>query len=151
MLNQDADTGASGIQLTQQALAYQVGPWGSDFITFAILFFGFTSVVANYAYANNNLKYLNLDNFIGHWFLRIGFLSMLIYGSNASLTEVIALADLSTGIMTIINMTAVILLSKVVISITQDYHAQQKSGKLPTYIPSDEEHKKFRLSKGIWR
>ena len=151
LLYKETGSEAQGIQLTQQALAFQVGGWGSDFITLTILLFGFTSIVANFAYAENNLKYLKLDNKYGHWFLRLGFLSMLIFGSIATLPEVIALADLSTGLMTIVNITALFLLSKVVVSITRDYHQQQKAGKLPTYKPSETEHKSFNLSDGIWR
>jgi len=151
LLFKETGSDAQGIQLTQQALAYQVGAWGSDFITIAILLFGFTSIVANFAYAENNLKYLNMDNRLGHWFLRCGFLAMLIFGSVASLPQVIALADLSTGLMTIVNVTALLLLSKVVISITQDYHQQDKLGKLPNYMPSESEHNRFNLTKGIWQ
>ena len=49
---------------------------------------------------------------------------MLLFGSAASLGQVIALADLSTGLMTIVNVTALFLLSKVVVSVTKDYHQQ---------------------------
>lgn len=148
------DTGSGdyqGIQLTQQALASQVGAWGSDFISIAILFFGFTSIVANFAYADNNLKYLNMDNMLGHWFLRVGFLVMLVFGSVASLPQVIALADMSTGLMTIVNVTALFLLSKVVVGVTRDYHQQLKNNHVPFYQPNKEEHKKLKLSKGIWQ
>ena len=141
---------AQGIQLTQQALAFQVGDWGSDFITVAILLFAFTSIVANFAYADNNLKYLNMDNFYGRWFLRVGFLLMLVFGSIATLPEVIALADLSTGLMTIVNVTALFMLSKVVISIAKNYHQQHDNGVLPTYEPDEAEQKRFNLTKGIW-
>lgn len=151
LLFKETGSDAQGIQLTQQALAYQVGAWGSDFITIAILLFGFTSIVANFAYAENNLKYLNMDNRLGHCFLRCGFLAMLIFGSVASLPQVIALADLSTGLMTVVNVTALLLLSKVVVSITQDYHQQHNQGKLPTYQPNDSEHVRFNLTKGIWK
>jgi len=150
LLFKGADTQLQGIQLTQQALAYQVGAWGSDFITIAILLFGFTSIVANFVYANNNLKYLKIDNIFGRWFLRIGFLSMLVYGSVASLPEVIALADLSTGLMTIFNVSALFLLSKVVVNIAKDYSRQQKMKKLPCYLPSEDESMRLNLSKGIW-
>jgi len=141
---------AQGIQLTQQAMAYQVGEWGSDFITVAILLFAFTSIVANFAYADNNLKYLKMDNFLGRWFLRIGFLAMLVFGSTATLPQVIALADLSTGLMTVVNVIALFLLTKVVVSVTKDYHQQRALGKLPTYEPSMEQHKELRLTVGVW-
>ncbi|GLX79849.1 sodium:alanine symporter [Thalassotalea insulae] len=139
-----------GIQLTQQALAYQVGDWGQDFITFAILLFAFTSIVANFAYADNNLKYLNLDNMLGHWFLRLGFLAMLVFGSVASLPEVIALADMSIGLMTVVNVTALFLLTNVVVSISKDYHQQKKAKQLPCYQPSEQQQTQFHLTKGIW-
>jgi len=141
---------AQGIQLTQQALAQQVGPWGSDFITVAIMLFGFTSIVANFAYADNNLKYLKLDNFCGRWFLRLGFLSMLVWGSVASLGEMINLADLSTGLMTVVNVTAILLLSKAVVKITKDYQAQIEAKKLPTYLVDEAEEAELKLTKGIW-
>jgi len=151
LLFKDQAEGIQGIQLTQQALVFQVGDWGSDFITIAIMLFAFTSIVANFAYAENNLKYLKMDNVFGHWFLRIGFLAMLVFGSVASLPEVIALADLSTGLMTIVNVIALFLLSNVVISITRNYHQQRSSGKLPNYQPDESEHSGFHLTKGIWQ
>lgn len=142
---------AMGIQMTQQALSQQVGGWGAEFITLAILLFGFTSIVANYAYADNNLKYLNLDNLLGRWFLRIGFLAMLIFGSSASLPEVIALADMSTGLMTVLNVTALLLLSKVVVGISNDYQKQLDKGELPSYEVDEETERSLGLTKGIWR
>jgi AGCS family alanine or glycine:cation symporter len=151
LLFKDGGTQVQGIQLTQQALVHQVGAWGSDFITIAILLFGFTSIVANFVYADNNLKYLKIDNAFGRWFLRIGFFSMLVYGSVASLPEVIALADLSTGLMTIFNVSALFLLSKVVVNITKDYNRQKKLKQLPRYMPEHDEHKHLNLSKGIWQ
>ena len=106
--------------------------------------------MANYAYADNNLKYLNMDNLAGRWFLRTGFLLMLVFGSVATLPEVIALADLSTGLMTIFNVTALFMLSKVVVKITKDYHNQHDKGLLPTYEPDTAEEQRLNLTKGIW-
>ncbi|WP_426360396.1 alanine/glycine:cation symporter family protein [Pseudocolwellia sp. HL-MZ19] len=151
LLFKDTGTQAEGIQLTQQALAFQVGDWGTDFITLAIMLFAFTSIVGNFAYAENNLKYLNLDNFYGHAFLKVGFLATLIFGSVATLPEVIALADLSTGLMTVFNVISLILLTKVISTVTKDYHEQKMAGKIPTYSPSAAEHKSLNLTQGIWQ
>jgi AGCS family alanine or glycine:cation symporter len=151
LLFKDTGTQIQGIQLTQQAMAYQVGPWGSDFVTLAILLFAFTSIVANFAYADNNLKYLKMDHVWGRWFLRIGFLAMLVFGSTASLPQVIALADLSTGLMTIVNVIALLLLTKVVVGITQDYHQQKNAGQIPNFKPSANQHKELGLTPGVWQ
>ncbi|QOL27302.1 alanine:cation symporter family protein [Thalassotalea sp. LPB0316] len=141
---------AEGIQLTQQALALQVGDWGREFISFAILVFGFTSIVANFAYADNNLKYIKLDHFIGRWFLRIGFLVMLVIGSQATLTQVIALADLSVAMMTLVNVTAIILLTKAIVYITRDYDKQLASGHIPTFGVDRQKELELGLTEGIW-
>jgi len=151
LLFKDTGSQAQGIQLTQQALAFQVGDWGSDFITIAIMLFAFTSIVGNFAYAENNLKYLNLDNLYGHAFLKVGFLAMLIFGSVATLPEVIALADLSTGLMTVFNVISLFLLTKAISTVTKDYHLQKMQGKIPTYLPSAAEHKSLNLTQGIWQ
>ncbi|GLX86914.1 sodium:alanine symporter [Thalassotalea loyana] len=150
LLSKDAITSAEGIQLTQQALSAQVGGWGTEFISLAILVFGFTSIVANFAYADNNLKYINLDNFAGRWFLRIGFLVMLVVGSQATLTQVIALADMSVAMMTLVNVTAIVLLTKAVVYITKDYDKQLASGNIPTFKVSDEQEQDLKLTQGIW-
>lgn len=150
LLMEGSSAEVEGIQLTQQALIQQVGHWGGDFITVAIFLFGFTSIVANFAYADNNLKYLNLNNLLGRWFLKIGFLGMLVYGSVMSLGEMINLADLATGLMTVVNVTALFLLSKAVIRITQDYHQQLSEKKLPCFTVNEQEAQTLGLTKGIW-
>ncbi|MGL4454253.1 MAG: alanine/glycine:cation symporter family protein, partial [Plesiomonas sp.] len=50
--------GMSGIDLTQRALSTAVGDWGAIFIAVAVFFFAFTSIIANYAYAETNLVFL---------------------------------------------------------------------------------------------
>lgn len=52
------DNGLTGIALTQKALSSQIGNIGFIFIAVAVFFFAFTSIVANYAYAENNLVFL---------------------------------------------------------------------------------------------
>jgi AGCS family alanine or glycine:cation symporter len=92
-----------------------------------------------------------MDHIWGRWFLRIGFLAMLVFGSTASLPQVIALADLSTGLMTIVNVIALLLLTKVVVGITQDYHQQKNAGQLPNFKPSANQHKELGLTPGVWQ
>lgn len=57
ILDQPTDS-ISGIDLTQRALSTAVGSWGAPFVAIAIFFFAFTSIIANYAYAESNLVFL---------------------------------------------------------------------------------------------
>lgn len=51
-------TGTQLTQLAQQAMASHIGPAGTYLIAIAILFFAFTSIVANYSYVENALTFL---------------------------------------------------------------------------------------------
>ncbi|MEP4465148.1 alanine/glycine:cation symporter family protein, partial [Marinobacter alexandrii] len=72
--------GVTGTQLTQDAMAGHIGEFGNYFIAIAILFFAFTSIVANYTYAENALVYLGGDNALALNLLRSAALAMVIWG-----------------------------------------------------------------------
>ncbi len=59
--------------------------------------------------------------------------------------------DLSTGLMTVLNVCALFLLTKVIVSLAKNYHEQHLMGQLPEYKPDESEHEKFHLTKGIWQ
>lgn len=150
LLNPEPAGQLTGIQLTQQAVAVQVGEWGRYFVTIAILFFAFTSIVANYAYAENNLGYVKLDNLLGRIFFNLGFLAMLVYGSMATLPEMIAMADTATGLMTIVNVIALFMLSGAIIHVTKDYNRQLDGGSTPEFVLSPEQAKRFSVVDKVW-
>src|SRR5690606_6050535 len=52
-------TGMTGAALTQEAFSVHIGGAGLYFIAIAVLLFAFTSIIGNYAYAENALSYLN--------------------------------------------------------------------------------------------
>ncbi|SPX12259.1 putative transport protein [Escherichia coli] len=51
-----------GIQLIQKAMRVLMGSWGAEFVTLVVILFAFSSIVANYIYAENNLFFLRLNN-----------------------------------------------------------------------------------------
>ncbi|MBF9001571.1 alanine/glycine:cation symporter family protein [Vibrio nitrifigilis] len=140
----------TGIELTQRALSAQVGGWGGTFIALAIFFFAFTSIIANYSYAETNLIFLEQRNKKGLILFRIIFLGMVMFGSLANLPTVWSMADVSMGLMAIVNLVAIILLSGIVVKLTKDYNQQLKAGKLPTFDVNDYPELKAQLEEGIW-
>jgi AGCS family alanine or glycine:cation symporter len=140
----------TGIELTQRALSSQVGDWGSIFIALAIFFFAFTSIIANYSYAETNLIFLEHNNKRGLALFRIVFLSMVMFGSLATLPTVWAMADASMGLMAIVNLIAIILLSGIVIKLAKDYNQQLKQGKVPTFNADDYPELSSQLEPGVW-
>ncbi|MBA5023905.1 alanine:cation symporter family protein [Pseudomonas aeruginosa] len=139
-----------GIMLVQNALTSQVGDWGRYFLAVIILFFAFTSIVANYFYAENCLVFLEHNHLAGLLIFRLIVLAMVMFGALASLPFVWNLADVSMGLMAITNLIAILLLSNLAIKLAKDYNAQRKAGKLPTFDASQFPEVQQKLEPGIW-
>ncbi|WP_395342593.1 alanine/glycine:cation symporter family protein [Ningiella sp. W23] len=114
-----------GIRLTQAAMESHLGGVGADFVAAAIGFFAFTSVVANYAYGEANLHIFKLDNKAGRILFTSGYLAMIFWGAMAELPTVWAMADMALGLMTVVNVIALVLLTPTIVNITKDYHKQR--------------------------
>lgn len=143
-------TEVTGIELTQRALSSQVGDWGGIFVAVAIFFFAFTSIIANYSYAETNLLFLEHNHKAGLSIFRVVVLGMVMFGALASLPVVWSLADVSMGLMAIVNLVAIILLSGIVIKLAKDYNRQLDEGKVPTFDANDFPELKSQLEEGIW-
>ncbi len=124
-----------GIGLLQLALSDEIGNWASYFIAFAIILFCFSSIIANYSYAENNIMFLTKSKAVLYVF-RILVLAMVMTGSVASLQLVWDFADVSMGLMALVNIVAIVLLSKVAFAVINDYQKQVREGKDPTFDAS---------------
>lgn len=129
----DQPDAATGISLLQQALTNELGSWTSYFMAAAIILFCFTSIIANYSYAETNVMFLNGNSKRGLFAFRLSVLGMVMFGSVASLPVVWNLADASMGAMALINIIALVLLSKLAIKVIKDYEEQLKQGKTPSF------------------
>ncbi|WP_164098578.1 alanine:cation symporter family protein, partial [Serratia marcescens] len=67
------------------------------FIAVAIFFFAFTSIIANYAYAESNMIFLGRNHMTGLFLLRSAVLAMVMFGALAEMPLVWKMADLSMG------------------------------------------------------
>ena len=105
-----------------------LGDYGIHFVTIAISFFAFTSVVANYAYAESNLRIFGMDNKVGRIAYTVAYMAMVIWGTNAGLAEVWNAGDMALGLMTLVNISALILLTPTIVAVSKDYDRKRKNG-----------------------
>lgn len=131
--------GANGIELTQVAMTYHIGPAGKYIVAVCIFFFAFSSVIGNYYYGECNLTFLcNGSEYtkaaIQIYRLLLGILIFL--GSLMTIEVVWALVDFFMVIMTVVNLTSIFLLGKYAIRLLDDYKAQLRQGKDPEYHSS---------------
>lgn len=144
-------SGITGTKLTQDALEVHFGAFGGYFIAIAIFFFAFTSIVANYTYAENALVYLGGGNNVGITILRLAALGMVVWGGYEAVVTVFNAADASMGLMATINLVAILLLSGTVVKLTKDYLAQRKAGEVPHFKAKDYPELEKKIDHTIWR
>jgi AGCS family alanine or glycine:cation symporter len=143
-------SGITGTQLTQDAMQSHIGESGAYFIAIAILFFAFTSIVANYTYAENALIHLGGDSTIAITLLRSAVLGMVVWGSYEAVVTVFNAADASMGLMATINLIAIVMLSGTVVKLTKDYLAQRKQGEVPHFKSKDYPELHEKIDGNIW-
>ncbi|MFK3705406.1 alanine/glycine:cation symporter family protein [Klebsiella sp. NPDC088457] len=141
---------ANGIQALQQAMSGLIGGWGAGFVAFIVLLFAFSSIVANYIYAENNLIFLRLNRPRHIWGLRILTILMVLMGTRIGLPVVWQLADTIMALMAITNLTAILLLSPTVRLLAGDYLSQRRRGVQPTFDATRYPEIRQQLAPGSW-
>ncbi len=129
--NPDYGTKA-GASLTQNALSAQLGGWTVHFLTFAIFFLAFTSVIGNYYYGESNIEFLTGSRRVLQGFRAIVVVCVFA-GAVGSLPLIWALADLVMGVMATVNLAALLPLSGVAFLLFGHYRRQRAEGKDPTF------------------
>jgi AGCS family alanine or glycine:cation symporter len=140
----------AGTPLTQAAMREHIGGAGDYFIAIAILFFAFTSIIGNYAYAENAMVFLGAGGRVGLTLLRLGALVMVVWGAYASVLTVFNAADASMGLMATINIIAIALLSGTVAKLTRDYRNQRKLTRKPVFHAADHPELAEEVDATIW-
>ena len=130
--------GHDGIVLTQQAIDAGLGGdhrFGSIFVSVAIFFFAFTSIIANYYYGETNIRFIRNSD-LAVWIYRLLVAAIVYAGAVVSLDLVWGFADITMALMTLCNLAAIIMLGKYAIRLLKDYQDQKREGKDPVYRSS---------------
>ncbi|EID56339.1 alanine/glycine:cation symporter family protein [Saccharomonospora xinjiangensis] len=121
-----------GAALTQTALETNLGSWAVHLLTVIVLLLAFTSVLGNTFYGEANLRFLTGNDRIVPLF-RLTVLGMLYLGAVSSLDLVWSFADVTMGLMAVVNLLAVAPLGALVIRLLKDYEKQRKDGLDPVF------------------
>ncbi|MFL9814023.1 alanine:cation symporter family protein [Stutzerimonas sp. VN223-3] len=125
----------AGVVLTQTALAAEVGEWGRIFVSTALLLFVFTTLVYNYYLGENALSFFSTKRSLLQVY-RVLVIALVLWGSMQDLSTVFGFADVTMGLLALVNLAAVFLLFKTGIRLMRDYDSQRKEGvKTPVFDP----------------
>ena len=129
-----------GAPYVQNAISSLFGRVGPVFITVAMIMFAFTTLLGNLYYADNALAYMNHKKMPGKKFM-LGFkifcILVIFVGAIIPSKAAWALADISMGGMTLINIPACVILSGAVFKALRDYEDQKQAGKNPVFLSKD--------------
>ena len=125
-----------GLDITQAALATEIGPWAQHFLTICVLMFAFSSIIGNYYYGENNILAMGLGK-IGLTIYRILVLAFVFFGSVGDFSIVWNTGDIFMGIMAILNLVVLMIIGKCAIATYYDYIRQLKEGKDPVFNPRE--------------
>lgn len=140
-----------GIALLQGAISAATGGLGHLLVAAFVFVFAFSSIASNYIYAENNLIFLHSGERAKLFVFRLLVLAMVAFGCLAELPLMWKMADIAMALMTITNLTALLLLSDVAMKVIKDYERQRKMGKTPVFNPDHFPEIRRQLKPGIWQ
>lgn len=126
----------SGAPYVQNAISTVFGEAGPIFITIAMILFAFTTLIGNLYYVDNALAFLNGKKMPGKRFMQIfHIICMLVVflGAIAPMDACWALADITMGLMTFINLPCCFLMSGTAAKALKDYECKKREGLNPVF------------------
>lgn len=129
----------SGAPYVQLSLTKVLGDFGPIFITIAMILFAFTTLLGNLYYVNQSLTHIlnrEADKKINTIYYLLASLLILI-GAVLDAGFLWNLADLTMGLMALINVPVIIILSKYAFRALKDFNKQKKQGLNPVFHAKD--------------
>ena len=125
-----------GASYVQSAMAANLGGFGPVFLSVAMSLFAFTTLIGNYSYCEGCLRFiLNREvSKTGILVFRIIATFLVFLGAVASASTVWNLADMTQGLMVIVNVPVILILMKPAMKCLDDYCKQKKEGKNPVFV-----------------
>ncbi|WMJ70309.1 alanine/glycine:cation symporter family protein [Stenotrophomonas sp. 24(2023)] len=127
----------AGPRFVQYAVESALPGFGRSFVALAILPFAFTTILALYYMAETNISYLCRDRpgVVTIGLFQLLFLAATGYSAVNSATVAWSLGDIGVGLMSWLNIIAILLLQKPALVALRDYEAHRRKGRDPQFRP----------------
>ena len=128
-----------GASYVQTAMAANLGTFGPIFLSVAMSLFAFTTLIGNYSYCEGCLRFiLNREvSKTGLLAFRMIATALVFLGAVASAGTVWNLADMTQGLMVVVNVPVILILMGPAMKCLDDYCKQRKEGKNPVFVAKE--------------
>ncbi len=125
----------AGMPYVQTAMSNVFGQGGVIFITVALFFFAFTTLLGNYFFAETGMAYLcgKTPSTAVRTAQKLLAIVVVYFGAVSRMNVVWDTADVLMGLMAVINVPVIFLLMKPVTGCLRDYVRQKKEGNNPVF------------------
>ena len=128
-----------GAPWVQASLQESLGSFGPIFITVAMVFFAFTTLLGNCFYCDNLLIYIHKkqpEKAFMKGFRLVSALAIFL-GAGMEMSLLWDLSDVLMGVMALINIPVILILSGIAFKAIQNYEVQLKQGSNPVFKSAD--------------
>ena len=135
----EPDASIKGAPYVQAAMEKTLGSFGPIFITVAMVLFAFTTLLGNLFYVDKAICYMGKKT-PGKVFMSVYYViaSLIIFvGAGLESDLLWNIADITMGLMTLINLPVIMILGKYAFRTLDNYTEQRKKGVEPTFKASD--------------
>ena len=122
-----AELGNNYVGFTQAAVDSVLSGFGSTFVSIAMIFFVFTTIMAYYFYGESSIMHIfeHKQNAkaekVTIWVFRIAMLAMVIFGSMREANVIWTLGDVGVGLTAWINVIALLILCPEAVRLLKEY------------------------------
>jgi AGCS family alanine or glycine:cation symporter len=126
----------AGSPFVQQAVYAMLGSVGIHIVTLALMLFAFTTLLGNYFYAEQNLKFIT-ENRIVLYVFRAAALAVIFIGTRVSFDTAWNITDILMALVAIVNILAVFALRKVCVATLKNYEESREATEEPVFRAKD--------------
>ncbi len=123
---------ADGILLTTRSLETEIGPAARYFVSVAIFFFAYSSIIGNYYYGETAMRYISTKKSVLRVYQAFTVV-MVILGGILVLDEIWSLIDLCMCSIVVLNVYAILRLSPKVVFLWKNYREQLSENRNPEF------------------
>ena len=126
----------AGSPYMQQAVFHMFGETGIHIVTVALMLFAFTTLLGNYFYAEQNLKFIT-ENSKALFVFRIVALVIIFIGTHVGFEMAWNITDILMALVAIVNILAVFAMRRPVIAALKNYDKARKTTDEPVFRAAD--------------
>lgn len=126
----------AGSPLVQQSVYAMFGEMGIHVVTIALMLFAFTTLVGNYFYAEQNLKFITENKTILLVFRGVA-LAIIFIGTRVGFETAWNFTDILMGLVAIVNIIAVLAMRNVIFDTLKHYEKERKTTEEPVFKAAD--------------